>query len=261
MARNARRRRPATASRSGSTPRARPASRRRRCMCMPTSADQRSLCRADPRHHRERRLLLGGEAVLRLWARQRDDVSAVGRRDHGAAAGPADAGRRRGAAAPASGHGVLRGADLLRRVPGEPGGAAARRAEAALLRLRRRSAAARHRPALARALRRRHPRRARLDRDAAHLPLQPSRRREVRHVRQAGAGLRHPPGRRRRQRDRDSRRDGRAAGARPDQRGDVLEQPRAVAHDLPRRVDALRRQIRRRTRTATTSTAAGATTC
>ena len=113
------RRRPATTSRSGSTPRARPASRRRRCMCTPTSADQRSLCRADPRHHRERRLLLGGEAVLRLWARQRDDVSAVGRRDHRAAAGPADAGRRRGAAAPASGHGVLCGADLLCRVPGE----------------------------------------------------------------------------------------------------------------------------------------------
>ena len=45
----------------------------------------------------------------------------------------------------------------------------------------------------------------------------------------------------------DARRDGRAAGARPDQRGHVLEQPRAVAHDLPRRVDALRRQIRRRT--------------
>ena len=35
---NARRRRPATVSRSGSTPRARPASRRRRCMCMPTSS-------------------------------------------------------------------------------------------------------------------------------------------------------------------------------------------------------------------------------
>ena len=44
-------------------------------------------------------------------------------------------------------------------------------------------------------------------------------------------------------RDRDIRRDGRIAGARPDQRGDVLEQPRAVAHDLPRRMDALRRQI------------------
>ncbi len=37
-ARSSRRRRPATASRSGSTPRDRPASRRRRCMCMPTSS-------------------------------------------------------------------------------------------------------------------------------------------------------------------------------------------------------------------------------
>ena len=169
------------------------------------AADQRSLCGADPRHHRERRLLLGGEAVLRLWARQRDDVSAVGRRDHGAAAGPADARRCRGAAAPASGHCVLRGADLLCRVPGEFQGAGARRTEAALLRVRRRGAAAGYRPALARALRRRHPRRARLDRDAAHLPLQPSGRREIRHLRQAGAGLRHPPRRRRRHGDRPSR--------------------------------------------------------
>ena len=40
------------------------------CACRP-QADQRSLRRADPRHHRERRLLFGGEAVLRLWARQR----------------------------------------------------------------------------------------------------------------------------------------------------------------------------------------------
>ena len=37
-ARSARCPRPATRSRSGSTPRARPASRRRRCMCMPTSS-------------------------------------------------------------------------------------------------------------------------------------------------------------------------------------------------------------------------------
>ena len=81
----------------------------------------------------------------------------------------------------------------------QPRGAGARRAEAAALRLRRRSAADRSRPALERALRRRHPRRHRLDRDAAHLYQQPAGRREIRHHRQAGARLRHPPGRRRRQ--------------------------------------------------------------
>ena len=58
----------------------------------------------------------------------------------------------------------------------------------------------------------------------------------------AGYDLR--AGRRRRQAGQ-ARRDGRIAGARPDQRDDVLEQPRAVARHLPRRMDALRRQIRR----------------
>ena len=61
------------------------------------------------------------------------------------------------------------------------------RGENALLRFGRRSAAARCRPALERALRRRHPRRHRLDRNAAHLPHQPARRREIRHQRQAAA--------------------------------------------------------------------------
>ena len=64
--------------------------------------------------------LFGGEVVLRLRPRQRHDVPADGRRHHGAAGRPADAGRRRRAAAQTSGHGVLRGADLLRRVPGQP---------------------------------------------------------------------------------------------------------------------------------------------
>ena len=43
-----------------------------------------------------------------------------------------------------------------------------------------------------------------------------------------------------------ARRDRRVAGARTDQRDDVLEQPGAVARDLPRRMDAHRRQISRR---------------
>ena len=55
--------------------------------------------------------------------------------------------------------------------------AATRRDEIPLLRLRRRGAAGGRRQALARSLRRRHSRRHRLDRDAAHLPVQPRRAR------------------------------------------------------------------------------------
>ncbi len=73
---------------------------------------------------------------------------------------------------------------------------AARPTRPAPLRFRRRGAAGRPRQALARQDRRRHPRRAGLDRDAAHLPVQSSRRRVLRHHRQAGARLR--PARRRR---------------------------------------------------------------
>ncbi len=58
-----------------------------------SQAHRRSLRRAVSRHHRERRLLFGRQAVLRLWPRQCADVPDVGRRLHGAAAGPADAGR------------------------------------------------------------------------------------------------------------------------------------------------------------------------
>ena len=77
------------------------------------------------------------------------------------------------------------------------GSAGARRDPAAALRIGRRSAAGRRRPPLERPLRRRHSRRHRLDRDAAHFHLQPPRRGEIRHHRQAGAGLRRAPGRRR----------------------------------------------------------------
>ncbi len=114
-----------------------------------------------------------------------------------------------------------------------------------VLHLGRRGAAARCRPPLAGALRRRDPRRHRLDRDAAHLHLELSGRGEVRHDRQARARLRHPPGRRRRRCDQDAGRDGRAAGARAHLGDHVLERPRAVAQHVPGRVDPLGRQIRR----------------
>ena len=64
--------------------------------------------------------LFGGETVLRLRSRQCHDLSAHRRRHHRAQSGTADAGRRRGAVAQTSGHAVLRGADLLCRLPGEP---------------------------------------------------------------------------------------------------------------------------------------------
>ena len=87
----------------------------------------------------------------------------------------ADAGSRRRSPEKTPGHGVLRRADFLCRLSREPRGAAARRAETAALRVGRRSAADRYRPALERALRHRHSRRPRLDRDAAHFPQQPRR--------------------------------------------------------------------------------------
>ncbi len=92
---------------------------RRACACE-SEIHQRSLCRADPRAERERCLLFGRQAVLRLWSRQCDDLSDVGRRHHRAAGRSADAGWRCRAASQASGDGVLRRADLLCRLPGEP---------------------------------------------------------------------------------------------------------------------------------------------
>ena len=64
-------------------------------------ADGRALCRPGARHRRERYRVLGGEAVLRLWARQRADLSDGGRRDQRADGRAADA-RRRSAACCAS---------------------------------------------------------------------------------------------------------------------------------------------------------------
>ncbi len=135
-------------------------------------------------------VLFGRQALFRLRARQRADVSDVGRRDRGAVRRPADAGGGvRGAAARAADH-LLRRPDRLR---GD-----ARRSElhardrlaaAAAVRLGRRGAARAHRNRVEGALRRRHRRRRRLDRDAAHLPVEPSGRHPLRHLRTRGARL------------------------------------------------------------------------
>ena len=70
-------------------------------------------------------------------------------------------------------------------------------AEAAREHLGGRGAPEAHGRELARALRHRHPRRHRLDGDAPHLPVEPSRRRALRHLGQAGARLRGEARRRR----------------------------------------------------------------
>ena len=132
---------------------------------------------------------------------------------------------------------LLRRADAVRRAAGRPDAAGARGARHAPLRLCGRGAAGGHRPALDRALRRGDSRRHRLDRDAAHLPVQPAGRGALRHDRQAGARLPAARGGRRRE-GLPAGRDRRAAGRGPDRCGRVLEQPRAEPGDVPGGLDA-----------------------
>ena len=159
----------------------------------------RALRPADSRHSGERRRLLRGQAVLRLRARQRAQFSAFRRRNHGAARRAPDAGFGLPHSASAPADDLLRRADALQRALGEPRAAETRGTQPASLHLGRRGAAAGRRPALARAHRRRDPRRHRFDRDAAHLPIEPARRGALRHDGQAGAGLRAAHRGRRRQ--------------------------------------------------------------
>ena len=55
--------------------------------------NREALRAATPRHHGKRRVLLGRQALSRLWARQRHELSAVGRRNDRAAARSPDTGR------------------------------------------------------------------------------------------------------------------------------------------------------------------------
>ena len=80
----------------------------------------------------KRRYLLGGEAVLRLRARQCADVSALGRGDGGAAGGASNPRRGLREAGDAQGHRVRRGADAVRSHAGRAG--LASRADVALRR-------------------------------------------------------------------------------------------------------------------------------
>ncbi len=136
-----------------------------------------------PGHPRGRRRLFGGEAVLRLWAGQRPHLPDGGGRHRRAAGRAADAGGRvRAILQGTAADDLLRRADAVCGAAGEPRACRAR-GELALrvCTSRRRGAAGGHRRALDRALRRRDPRRHRLDRDAAHLPVQPPGRGALRH--------------------------------------------------------------------------------
>src|SRR5271156_6974133 len=76
--------------------------------------DRRSLRQALSRHHRKRRLLLGGEIILRLRTRQRADIPMSAGATNGAARAAADTGTGGERSDEARGHSVLRGADFLR---------------------------------------------------------------------------------------------------------------------------------------------------
>ena len=114
-----------------------------------------------------------------------------------------------------------------------------------LLRVGRRAAAEGDRRALRRALRMRRARRHRLDRDAAHLPVQPAGRRALRHDRHAGARLRHRAARR-----------GRAAGRRRRDRRPLRPRAERGAHVLGERAKRRARRSRASGRAAATSTCA-----
>ena len=201
-----------------------------------------------PRHARGRSRLLGRQAVLRLRARQRHVVSDVGRRDCRAAARAADAGGGVPHAQEVSADAVLRRADALCGHARLSAGHAGEFIRApAPVRVGRRGAARRGRQGVQGALRHRRARRRRLHRDAAPVRLQQPRRREVRHVGQAGAGLRGAPRRRAGPR-RPGRRGRRAAGEGTERRGGLLEPAREEPRHLRGRLDALGRQVHARRR-------------
>ena len=189
-----------TTRRSGSIRPARPAGRRAPCTRTPTRTGPRSFTARRSSGLTERdRLLLGGEALLRLRTRQRADLPALGRRVRRAHGRAADAGRDvQASGAEHAADGLLRRADRL--TPAMLASPALPTREHVALRVCCSSAGEalprRYRRALHAAFRLRHHRRHRLDGDAAHLHLQPRRRRALRHDRQAGAGLRNRAARR-----------------------------------------------------------------
>ena len=165
--------------------------------------------------------LFGGQAVLRLWARQCADLSDVGGRHHRAACRAADAGRWSPTLLqPAPGHACSSACrPSTRRFLASAAAPERGELQLARLRLRRRSAAGRCRRGAGASATASTFSTALGSTEMLHIFL--SNRPgdvQIRHHRQAGAGLRHPPRRRRRRRRSSPRRDRRIAGARADQR-------------------------------------------
>ena len=254
--------RPRTRPRSGSTPPARPGSPRR---AMHRHGSVQVVCEtygaAGARHPPGRPVPVRGQGLLRLRAGQLAAVPALAsgrprcwsRRRPGRTRWPTGPGVRR--------HAVLRRADVLRQHAARR--AARRRAgRGAAGRVGRRGAAGRAVPAVDRALRRRHPRRHRHDRDAAHLPVQPARR----------GPRRAPPASRCPATTCGSLDDDGRDGRRRARPGTLLRPRRVDRHRLlvplrrlpagvPGRVAAHRRHLRARTPTATTPASAAPATC
>src|SRR5271170_2599993 len=141
---------------------------------------RRHVWRAGFENRARRHRLFRREAILRLWARQRDDLSALGRRDGGTLRGTPDARGRVRNPRSLQAHRLLRGSHPLCRDGRANGiGARASLGAAALLHFGRRGAAGTGRRQMAALHRRRYSRRRRVDRNAAHLSLQSPRRRRL----------------------------------------------------------------------------------
>ena len=152
------------------------------------------------RRRRRRRLLLGRTDVPRVWARQLADVPDGGRRIDGARGeATADAAEDRRGRHPAAAVALLRDPRLLR---GAERFIDPRRHVplGATRRVRGRGVARGDVASVSRSLRRRDPRRHRLDRDDAHLLVEPRRSGATRHDRFGGHGVRGARRRRRRRR-------------------------------------------------------------
>ena len=197
------------------------------------------------RHPRDRPVLQRRQAVLRVRPGQRADLSVLGGRDGDPVAGRAGAAERLRGHRGASADAVLLRADRLRDAAGSRHGAEGAGFRSLVdppRRLGRRSAAGRAVRALQGAVRRRHHRRHRLDRSAAHVHLEPARRDPARFERPAGARLRGAPARRERPADA-ARRDRQPVDLRRFGLRRVLEPAREDQGHDRRALDPHRRQV------------------